>query len=199
MKLPNLKLKELIAIGAVAILSFPVMYMTVLFMTGHARIEFGPREFDKREEGELRLEKQSERIDSLAAVHSKSFQANQQKLKELEKEREKLIKQQEHVAIMQQELESAKTELIAKKKEMEQLVKETSELEKKRIRQLAKVYGSMRATEAARILETLDDDLLIKILNSINDDRQKAKIVAAISQKKASRISKKMGKSLSDL
>ncbi|MBD3320249.1 MAG: hypothetical protein GF350_04050 [Chitinivibrionales bacterium] len=199
MKLPNLKMKELIAIAAVAVLSFPVMYMTILFVTGHARLEFGPRDLDKREEDDLRIERQSDRLDSLAAMQSKSFQANQQKLKELEKEREKLIKQQEHVAIMQQELEAAKDELIAKKKEMEQLVQETSELEKKRIRQLAKVYGAMRAAEAARILETLDDDLLIKILTSINDDRQKAKIVAAISQAKASRISRKMGKTLSDL
>ena len=35
----------------------------------------------------------------------------------------------------------------------------------------------MRPEEAARILETLDDDLLINILGAMGDDRQKAKII----------------------
>ena len=66
----------------------------------------------------------------------------------------------------------------------------------KRIKQLAKVYGAMRANEAAQILETLDDNLLIKIINAISDDRQKAKIMAGLSKSKAARISKKMGKAV---
>jgi flagellar motility protein MotE (MotC chaperone) len=54
----------------------------------------------------------------------------------------------------------------------------------------------MRPEEAARILETLDDDLLINILGAMGDDRQKAKILSVLSPDKASRVSKKIGKPL---
>jgi flagellar motility protein MotE (MotC chaperone) len=72
-------------------------------------------------------------------------------------------------------------------------VGQSDTLDKKRIKQLAKVYGAMRAEEAARILETLDDDLCLNILSSIGDDRQKAKIFSALSATKSAAVSKKLG------
>ncbi len=54
----------------------------------------------------------------------------------------------------------------------------------------------MRPNEAAAILETLKDDLVIKIFKAMGDARQKGKILSNLSNQKASVITKKMGKSL---
>jgi flagellar motility protein MotE (MotC chaperone) len=78
---------------------------------------------------------------------------------------------------------------------MEKTVSQSDDLDKKRVKQLAKVYGAMRAEEAARILETLDDDLCINILSNMGDDRQKAKILSALTGDKATRVSNKIGSS----
>ena len=90
-------------------------------------------------------------------------------------------------------IESERQKLAENRKRLEKLVAESNELEQKRIKQLARVYAAMRPREAALILETLEDALLIRILRAINDDRQKGKIVASLSREKAARISRKMG------
>jgi flagellar protein FlbB len=91
-------------------------------------------------------------------------------------------------------LEKTRNELAEERKKLEKLVSQSDELDKKRIKQLAKVYSAMRPEEAATIIETLDDNLVITILTSMGDDRQKAKILSLISKEKATRISKKIGK-----
>jgi flagellar motility protein MotE (MotC chaperone) len=144
----------------------------------------------------LKLLKHSNLKDSLLAVQSQSFIASENAKKEVAQEREKLTKQEERIAVLQQELDKTRNELVAEREKFEKLTAQTSELEAKRIKQLAKVYGAMRAAEAAQIMETLEDDLFIKILQAMGDDRQKAKILSTISQGKASQISRKMGQTL---
>ena len=51
----------------------------------------------------------------------------------------------------------------------------------------------MRPAEAASIIATLQDDLAADILDGIGDDRQKAKIIAALPKEKAVRLTKLMG------
>ncbi|MBD3420584.1 MAG: hypothetical protein GF398_10755 [Chitinivibrionales bacterium] len=194
----DFKTKDIMSIAAVVFLSFWVMFFVFLLATGRARVEFGPR-LDTEGKEELKTFKIREIRDSLVAAHSKTYQALVQKEKELDEKNEKLAEKLKHIEMMETELKDTKTELAQEREHLEKLVAESSELDKKRIRQLAKVYGAMRAEEAARILETLPDDLVINIITSINDDRQKAKIVAAISQAKASRISRKIGKPVSQL
>lgn len=188
----KLSVKDLIAIGAVMILSFPVMYFVVLYATGNLTIQIGPKELTPVEEMNLAVMRQSARRDSLSMVHSKTFSALKKEREELQMERERLTQQQERLGMAEAELESEKEELIRKKKELEGLVQQTDELDKKRVKQLAKVYAAMRADEAAQILETLDDALVARVLSSMTDDRQKAKILSSLSKSKARRISKKI-------
>lgn len=134
--------------------------------------------------------------DSLAAVQSQTFFAIEKQKADLDAEKKKMAEQQDHVLMVEQELEKTRGELTEERKKLEKLVGQSDELDKKRIKQLAKVYSAMRPDEAARILETLDDDLLINILSAMGDDRQKAKILSILSPDKASRVSKKIGKPL---
>ncbi len=190
----NLKPRDLIAIAVVAVASFPVMFLIMMFLTGNARIEFTPSSRTRPEKEEVKLMKRSLRRDSLAGVHSKAYEANVKQKEELAREREKLQARIERLTMMEQELEQNIQRLNERKRELEAMVESSSELEQKRIRQLARVYGAMRPNEAAQILATLDDELLIKIITAIGDDRQKAKIVAGLPRQKAVRISRKLGK-----
>lgn len=191
----KLTLKQLIIIVATMTLSFPVVYMFMLFATGNARIEFNKPEKSKTDDKEVKILKINARKDSLVAVQSQTFKAVEQEKADLEAEKKHFAEQQSRMLMVQQELDNTRNQLVEERKKLERLVLQSDTLENKRIKQLAKVYSAMRPEEASRILETLDDYLLIKILSAMGDDRQKAKIMSTISQEKAARISNKIGKS----
>jgi flagellar motility protein MotE (MotC chaperone) len=190
----KLTIKQLIIIMASLTLSFPVIYLLMLLATGNARIEFSKPVKEKKDEHQLKFIAMNARKDSLATLNSQTFFAIEKQKAELETEKKQASEERERMIMVQQELEKTRTELTGERKKLETLVGQSDELDKKRIKQLAKVYSAMRPEEAAHILETLNDDLLIKILGSMDDDRQKAKILSTISKEKATRISEKIGK-----
>jgi flagellar motility protein MotE (MotC chaperone) len=192
----KLTLKELIIIVAVLTFSFPVVYVLMMLVTGNAHIEFNQPAKPKKDDKELKFMKLNAKKDSLAAVQSQTFFAIEKQKADLDDEKKRMTEQRDHVLMVEQELEKTRNELTEERKKLEKLVGQSDELDKKRIKQLAKVYSAMRPEEAARILETLDDDLLITILGAMGDDRQKAKILTDLSPDKASRVSKKIGKPL---
>ena len=193
----KLKIKDIIFIAVIAVATFPVLYFTMLFVTGNARIEFTSKKPGAaKDRQKLKFLKHSNRRDSLSIAQSQSFLASEKERKEVVEERKRLVKQQERINILTQELERTRTELAAERKKFEKLVARSDEVEMKRIKQLAKIYGAMRANEAAQILQTLDDNLLIKIISAIGDERQRGKIMANLPEKKAAIITKKMGKSV---
>jgi len=192
----KLTIKDAVMIAVVSLLMFPVVYMSMMFVTGRAKLEFVNPNAKKEVSGEVKRQKSSSKLDSMQIVNTESFAAKVRESAEVAKEREALTREQERLNELIAELNKAKEELSAERVRFEGMVSNNGELEMKRIKQLARVYGAMRANEAALILETLNDDLFIKIIKAISDDRQKAKIMAAISKGKASRVSAKMGKKI---
>ena len=189
--------KDLIAIGAVTILSFPLLYFTMLFATGNARIEFSPRPAEEQRKEDLRVIRVTSRGDSLQATQSAAYRAVLAERKEIDLKEQTLREREARMAILEQELEQQRRLIEEERKRLEKAVDESDDASEKKIRQLARVYGAMRPAEAARILETLSDELVIRILRGIGDDRQKGKIMGALSKDKASRISRQMGKPIS--
>jgi len=53
--------------------------------------------------------------------------------------------------MMQRELEDNRKSLASERIKLEKLVEQSDSLDQKRIKQLARVYGAMRAAEAARL------------------------------------------------
>jgi flagellar motility protein MotE (MotC chaperone) len=188
----KLTLREIIIIAVTTMLSFPVIYLLLMFATGGARIEFNHPKKDEKKETQIKFMKLDAKKDSLAATQSQTFQANELQKADIVKEKQQLTEQQERVTMVEQELEKTRTDLTAEREKLEKLVSSSTDLDRKRMKQLAKVYGAMRAEEAARILETLDDDLCMNILSEMGDDRQKAKILTALSPDKAARVSRKI-------
>lgn len=189
--------KDIVAIGVVMLVSTPLVYLAMLFSTNNARIEFGPPSKLEQKQGAVEVLKRSPRTDSLMATQAKSFVALQNEREGLEQERQRLAGEQQRLEMLRSELEQERQRLQQEREKIEQAVSRSDSLDAKRIKQLAAVYGAMRATEAATILETLNDALVINLLKAISDDRQKAKIMGALSPEKASRISTIMGKTRS--
>ncbi|KMQ50622.1 Flagellar protein FlbB [Chitinispirillum alkaliphilum] len=189
----NLRLKDIIAIAVVMCVSFPIIYLLILFLTGTARIEFGPSGDVESRLKQIETVRQSSRRDSLAAVNTKTFLAIQQQRAQLEEERARNQAQKERLDILQREIVRERERLAEKRSSLETLVDKGAGLDEDRVRELARLYGAMRPAEAAAIIETLDDELALRIVTSINDDRQKGRILAALSRAKASRLSRMLG------
>ena len=193
----KLNLKDIIIIAIISVISFPLVYFVMLLVTGNAKIVLTNTPLLKKESSkELMVMKQNQETDSLLLQQSQIYMSAETEKKKVEEERKKLIKQQERISFVHTELENQKNQLQNERKKLEDLVNKSNELETKKIKKLAKVYAAMRPQEAASILETLSDKLCLDIINAINDDRQKAKIMSMVSAEKASRMSKSMGQSL---
>lgn len=189
--------KKLLLILGINILVSPLLLLLIMYYRGEVKLEFTRelpgssikhRQFTTIEYNEI--------VDSLKAANYQSYELLNEERKKVEAEKEKLQNEQKRLGLLNDELKNTHEKLQAQRKEFEKLVEATDELEQKKIKQLANVYGAMRPNEAAAILETLSDDLVVRILKAIGDDRQKGKIMANLSNKKASVITKKMGKSV---
>ncbi len=187
------KLELVLVAIVVMVLSFPLMYLGILLGTGNAKLVFEGDLARKIEiDNQAKMEKQTAAHDSLAIASSESFLASVEEKKQVEAEREKLIQEQSRLETMKAELEAERAQLQKERELYEQTSVAKNEDEVNRMKKLAKVYGSMKANEGARIMETLDDQLCISIFKYMNEDRQKAKILAAMSSDKATRLSKLM-------
>jgi flagellar motility protein MotE (MotC chaperone) len=187
----DLKLKDIVILVLVMLISFPIVIFVVLFITGNMRIEFGPVKPAAEDAARVELIKQNEKTDSLATANSKTWQAMQKE--DIALERKELLEERQKLELFQRDLETQKNEISGSRKKIETLVSRSDSLEKRKTVQLAKVYSAMRPVEAAQIIGTLQDELAARILDGISDDRQKAKILAALPQEKATRLTRLMG------
>ncbi|OGS33412.1 MAG: hypothetical protein A2293_03365 [Elusimicrobia bacterium RIFOXYB2_FULL_49_7] len=188
-----MKIKDLIIIAVITIVCFPLVLGFVMFISGFMNVSFGWKKAAVENDSKIETVKYSAYEDSLATLHSKSFKALEMQRSELT-ERRKQVEEEEHrLDNLKLDISRRTEDLEKTKARLESMVKQSSELEERRIKQLAGIYGSMRPEEAAPILFTLNNDLIVRILRRIDEDRQKAKIMAAmgrISQERAGKISK---------
>jgi flagellar motility protein MotE (MotC chaperone) len=189
----DIKLKDIVILVLVMLFSFPIVIGVVLLITGNMRIEFGPVKPEEEEVARVELIKQNDKTDSLATVNSKTWQALQKEREDIAQERKALLEERQKLELFQRDLEMQKDEISGSRKKIESLVSLSDSLKKKKTAQLAKVYSAMRPAEAAQIIGTLQDELAARILDGISDDRQKAKILAALPQEKATALTRLMG------
>jgi flagellar motility protein MotE (MotC chaperone) len=180
---------DFIAIILVTLLTFPILYVGMLFYTGSLRLEYG---FPQEDAADLKVEeiRHTRRRDSLSAENSKVFQAMLQERADIQRERERLLEIQERLEMFQNSIDGSRAELVNERKQLESKLAVNPDAERARYKQLARLYGAMKPAEAAGILETLPDAQVTSILTSINDDRQRARIVSLLTKEKAARISR---------
>ncbi|MDR0330461.1 MAG: hypothetical protein LBH93_01965 [Chitinispirillales bacterium] len=181
---------DIIAIVAVSLVTFPILYVIMLFATGTMRIEYGFKKEEPEVEMKVQEVKHNARRDSLVAVNSKAFQAAEQERADLLKEQERMAEQYARLELLQAEIEKGREELVKERGLLEKKMAETPAIEEARYKKLAKIYEAMKPGEAAAIMETLPDAQVASILGKMNDDRQKGKILSLLTKEKAGRLNK---------
>ena len=74
----------------------------------------------------------------------------------------------------------AKDEIAEDRRKIEELVGKSADIQDKQIASLAEVYGGMRPDEAAPILLSLDNAMVVRILKKIPETRATSKLMAAL-------------------
>lgn len=190
-----MKLKDILIIVVISLACFPIVLIMTMYAAGFMRVEYGWGK--KKEEVKEKVEviQYTPYQESLTVVHSKAFEALESQRQEMDRKEKKIAEDEERLKELQKEITRRNDDLVKTKAALETLVNRSSELEVRRTKQLAQVYGSMRAEEAAPILFTLKDELIVKIMEAIPDNRQKAKLMSAmgnLSKERTGTISKMM-------
>ena len=189
-----MKIKDILVVTMLTVLLFPFILGFVMYSSGFMTLKFGVLKEDKNT---VKVEKIrfSEFQDSLASLHAMSFKSFEKQRIELKNREERILEEEDRLNELKKEIAARNQDLQKTRNRMEELVKESSDLQKKRIKQTAQVYGSMRPEEAAPVILTLKNKLIVDIFRAMGDDRQKAKLMVAMKKidvKRTGRISKMM-------
>lgn len=84
----------------------------------------------------------------------------------------------------EQEINQKYEELLSIRSEIKDLLAQQSEEEQKRIASLVKIYEGMKPRDAARIFNTLDQDVLIQVVSKMSE-RKSAPIIASMDPDRA--------------
>ncbi|OGJ84284.1 MAG: hypothetical protein A2268_02795 [Candidatus Raymondbacteria bacterium RifOxyA12_full_50_37] len=189
-----MKLKDIIIIAAVATGLFPIVLLIAMYATGFLSFSYGWTPKKPKEETVKTIE-YSAYQESLAVVHTKAFKAFELQRAEIAEKERKIAEDEERLTKLKKEISIQTEDLNKTRLRLEELVTQSKELEDRRIKQLSSIYGSMRSEEAAPILFTLKNELIVQIMRKMGDDRAKAKLMAAmgsISKERTGAISKMM-------
>ena len=116
--------------------------------------------------------------DKLLAKQWEKLRAKEQELKRKEQELKKLEKKIEKKLLEQKQLA----------KKLEQLINRAEVLKNKKIKHLVQVYSNMDPARAAKVLETLDKQLAVKIMAGMKG-RIAGEILTNMDPKKAAELS----------
>jgi len=119
---------------------------------------------------------------------AESLNALQQKESEILKREEQLKEKEERLGKLEKEIEQKVKDLLALQKEIQAARNEKQEAQLGKVRSLAKIYGTMKPKEAAKLMENLDDKLVMGIIGTMTPD-EAAAILALMDVKKAAKIS----------
>lgn len=112
-------------------------------------------------------------------------------LQSLAKRREALEKREKELAtreallnVTEAELDSKIAELKSLRTEIEKLLGKQSDAQEAQLRRLVKIYESMKPQEAARIMNTLDMDVLLDVIGRMSE-RRSAPVLANMNPDRA--------------
>ncbi len=188
-----MQFKDLIGLSIVTMFLFPVVLVGIMLAMGVVHLEYG----DGKDDPQAAYLRTHEEYKATEAEQTKTFMALQLKEKELAAKESEVNREIERLENLKLETIKAKEEIMVNRKRIEELVQGSEVLQDKKIASLAEVYGAMRPEEAAPILLSLDDRMIVKILQKIPEARATSKIMAAMAAmdvKRTARITEKMGK-----
>jgi flagellar motility protein MotE (MotC chaperone) len=123
-----------------------------------------------------------------ATTIAESLSALRQKENDIRKKEDQLKEKEDRLTKLEKEVEQKVKDLLALQKQIQALQNEKQESQNSRVRSLAKIYSTMKPKEAAKLMENLDDKLVMGIIAIMTPD-QAASVLALMEVKKAAKIS----------
>jgi len=174
-----MKLKDLLGISLVSVFLFPVLLIGIMLAAGVVHLETGDGKDKERLKPVFTGEDQAKQEES-EAKQLKAFKALEQKEKELKEREAEVNRETERLENLKLETMQAKDQIAADRRKIEEAVGKSSEAQDKQIASLAEVYGGMRPDEAAPILLSLDNAMVVRIMKKIPEARAASKLMAAL-------------------
>jgi flagellar motility protein MotE (MotC chaperone) len=190
-----MKLKDLLGISLVSIFLFPIILIAIMLAAGVVHIEFGDGKDKEKIKTAFSGEDQA-RQEEAEAKQLKTFKALETKELELKEKESEVNREIERLENLKLETVKAKDEIAEHRRKIEDLVGKSAEVQDKQIASLAEVYGAMRPDEAAPILLSLDDAMVVRIMKKIPETRATSKLMAslaALNVKRAAHITVLLG------
>ncbi len=114
---------------------------------------------------------------------SQNLQSREEELRRKEQSLQTLEKQIDEKLLRLQKLETNLTQLIT----------QAEEIKDKKLRHLIDVYSNMKAQQAATVIETLNEDIAVKILAGMRG-RQAGEVLTYVKAEKAARLTERLTK-----
>jgi flagellar motility protein MotE (MotC chaperone) len=116
-----------------------------------------------------------------------------QRENELKRKEQLLLDKEQHLEKMQQEVEAKFQEVLALQREIQAFRLEKAESRSANLRSLAQIYGSMKPKEAAKLLDNMEEKLVVTVISTMKAN-EAAEILASMDSKKAAKISEALTK-----
>ena len=174
-----MKLKDLLGISLVSLFLFPVILIGIMLASGVVHIEFGDGKDKERIKPVFSSEDQAKQEEA-EAKQLKALKALELKEKEIKSQEAEVSVETERLETLKLETLKAKEEIAEHRRKIEEMVGKSVEIQDKQIASLAEVYGGMRPDEAAPILLSLEDVMVVRILRKIPEARATSKLMAAL-------------------
>jgi flagellar motility protein MotE (MotC chaperone) len=117
------------------------------------------------------------------------YRLNERK-RELDSREEELNKVEEELAAQKEELDKKLRQLESTRKEISSILDERVQADEKKVDTLVQVYSNMKPPQAAKIFETMDEDLVVEILSRMKK-KNAADVLNLIKAEKAQILSEK--------
>lgn len=188
-------MKDIIGIGLVSTLLFPVVLVVILVMKGvlHFQVGMAPEAEQKvKEYVEPMTQEQAESDEK----QMPSWEAAQKKAKELAAKEEELKAEAERIQQVKAENAQMMAEIDSSKAKLAKGFDDQEKEAAKKLESLAQIYGGMKPVEAAPILLNLSDQKCAQIIAKIPEPRQQGKLLAAmgaLNQERAAEVSRIIG------
>lgn len=143
---------------------------------------------DEKPKSEAQNIPQVEKLAKTKPALSDSLNVLQQKEIEIRKKEDQLKEKEERLDRLEKEVEQKAKDLLAIQKEVQAVRTEKLDTQNTKVRGLAKIYGTMKPKDAAKLMENLDDRLVMGIISTMTPD-EAAAILSLMEVKKAAKIS----------
>jgi len=112
---------------------------------------------------------------------------------QVRKKQEALNRREQELRALEQEVNAKLEELHTLQAKLQDMLDEAKQVQDEKLKHLVDVYSNMKAKQAAQVLESLDEEIAVRILAGMRG-RTAGEILSYVEAKKAARLSEKLTK-----